>query len=1456
MSSGPVVRWAALVATALGGTVLGAAGAALRTATGRGVVVRAALDALNRGLDGTVSVGVAGGSFTGGLDARDVLLKDLEGRVVARIPRLQVRYRVRDLLGGRVVLGQLKLSSPAVYLIQDSTGALNLERVLRLDRPGGGGARPLIAFRDVDISDGTVTIETAGAADGADRPARTIEHVNARLPYARLSSPLPGARSLRFEIADLRTIVSSPAVDLRGARGAVEILGDSLALDLDEARLPGSVARVRGALTWPRDTLLYALDVRAGRVATEDLQWIMSDLKGGLSGRGNATIRSRSGDVLQVRLTNLALTGTGGGGALRGSLGLVLGPGGHRTLEGTDLMADSLDLEYVRPLLDTLPLAGRLSGRFRGDGPEEQLSVEVDWTFQDSLVPGRPRSRVVGNGVVALGGQAGLAFHDFAVRKALLDMGTVRRLVPLDLLGELDAVGTLNGPWKETEFSGTLRHRDGTLPPTIARGVLRVDNRGDVLGLWTDLSLDSLALEGLRHSYPVLKVGGAFAGDVRLGGYLDSLDLEAHLVGPAGEVTAQGALFLGSHRGAHWLDAAFTRLDLHRLDGDLPVTALRGRLRGRAVLDTAATPQAGGELELGASVVAGTVVDSLRTRFTLADRVFSIDTLSLFAPQLAAWASGGLGLAAGREDTLRVSGRTDSVGVVEPLARWLAPGQFSPGLDSTREGPGRAPSGAAEAAVTITGSTERFALRARVHTPALRWGRLRLRRGEVTGRWQSVERGVVELDGAVDSLAWDGLHVSGVEARLRGRRDSVGWFARSRWGEHAAWLAGGRMRADSLRSEVLIDSLAMLLPSEVWFLAQKARLMVSDSVVALDSTALESASGGAKLTLWGSVPRTGLGDLAVSLDRIPLADAWALAQRDPAEISGVLSGTLTLAGPARDPVMQGKAALQDAAFRGFRAPYLDGEFEYRARRLGGAFALWRGGQRVLGISLDLSLDLALRDAPKERKLPGPLSIRVRADSVDLGFVEAMVPAARQTGGRLSADLGIAGTWRGPELTGTVAVTDGAATFPALGVRHEGLYGRLTLRGDTIRVDTLSIRSGDGVAAAQGFVRLAELTRPMLDLRVRARDFRVVDVRDYLSFSASGEVALRGPVYGATLTGRGTVPNGVLYFTDLITKQVMNLEDTRYADIIDTSLVRRAGLREAFENRFLDSLRINGLVLNTGSEVWLRSTEGNFQLTGDLTVSKVADRYRMDGTLETPRGTYRLPLTTSVRSDFTVTRGQLQYFGTPDLNAVVDIDARHVVRRPDQNVTVNVHIGGTLYTPNLTLTSDIRPPISETEIISYLLFGAPSFQALAEGGRNRELLNTASAAVRSAAAAFSGQLERSLITDLGVPLDFFQIRPGDVLGQGLSGTEIAFGKQVTMFGLPTFWTWSPRICPQQMTGVADLIRELGISAELRLSSQWRLAASRDPVGPCTGLVSPAGSTLRHQLGLDLFWQRTY
>ena len=78
---------------------------------------------------------------------------------------------------------------------------------------------------------------------------------------------------------------------------------------------------------------------------------------------------------------------------------------------------------------------------------------------------------------------------------------------------------------------------------------------------------------------------------------------------------------------------------------------------------------------------------------------------------------------------------------------------------------------------------------------------------------------------------------------------------------------------------------------------------------------------------------------------------------------------------------------------------------------------------------------------------------------------------------------------------------------------------------------------------------------------------------------------------------------MLYFADLVNKRIIDLEDPSIADLVDTTLIRRENLGAKFQNRFLDSLRIDDLRVEMGSDVWLRSAEANIQLEGRVRVSK-------------------------------------------------------------------------------------------------------------------------------------------------------------------------------------------------------------------------------------------------------------
>jgi hypothetical protein len=230
-------------------------------------------------------------------------------------------------------------------------------------------------------------------------------------------------------------------------------------------------------------------------------------------------------------------------------------------------------------------------------------------------------------------------------------------------------------------------------------------------------------------------------------------------------------------------------------------------------------------------------------------------------------------------------------------------------------------------------------------------------------------------------------------------------------------------------------------------------------------------------------------------------------------------------------------------------------------------------------------------------------------------------------------------------------------------------------------------------------------------------------------------------------------------------------------------------------------------------------------------------------LSAVRGTYVLRLGPAISREFRVQRGEVRYLGTPDMNATLDIDAEHTVRTfRGEGVRVQAHIGGTIQNPEVTLSSDLATNVSDTEIISYLLFGAPSVQAFAgQGGRNdRSAFQQGAERVVD---ALAGGLETGLTSGLGIPLDYLRITPGR-FESGLSGTEIMVGKQLDILGRASFLTASPRVCPQ------DQLKQIGASIETWLTNHWLIVASIDPLKGCE---APASGTTAYQLGADVFWE---
>src|SRR5204863_9895675 len=148
----------------------------------------------------------------------------------------------------------------------------------------------------------------------------------------------------------------------------------------------------------------------------------------------------------------------------------------------------------------------------------------------------------------------------------------------------------------------------------------------------------------------------------------------------------------------------------------------------------------------------------------------------------------------------------------------------------------------------------------------------------------------------------------------------------------------------------IVDSLAVLLPSGVWFLERPTALTFGDSVLHAYSASLTKAAGAGRLTVSGDRPSQGPIDARVSLDGFPLTGIYALMQSDTLGVAGALTATMVANGTRANPLYSGSFAFSNASFGSFRAPFMDGIIDYRNRRLHGGVELWRSGQQVLNFT--------------------------------------------------------------------------------------------------------------------------------------------------------------------------------------------------------------------------------------------------------------------------------------------------------------------------------------------------------------------------------------------------------------------------------------------------------------------------------------------------------------------------
>jgi translocation and assembly module TamB len=697
---------------------------------------------------------------------------------------------------------------------------------------------------------------------------------------------------------------------------------------------------------------------------------------------------------------------------------------------------------------------------------------------------------------------------------------------------------------------------------------------------------------------------------------------------------------------------------------------------------------------LGSGRYEGLSLDSFRTRLGLSAGTLTVDSLDVRSNLGAATAAGTIGLfgsGASAPSALRVQATLSDLA---PLDSTFGLGGL--GLDS------------GQVTLSVEGTRDRPSLRADVTGSGLAIG------GRRVGVVHGSARGELAPDGSVTTgdgdLFLERVYAPGNPAsnvRIQGSyrdqeldlraqvdqygRRSVRVAARAYPGD-----SGGRVELDTLDARSETKSWSLVHPVRISYGTQ---LLVDDFIL---------SSGGRRIAVDGKVDRQGEQRLAVQLDSFPVG--WLAAIAGLPSLEGEINGSVALGGAAASPRLTGE---------------LDVALESRGKAVGRTRArLDWAGPSGLGIDLGLfhpkgdslrvtgqvplALSLAADSGLVSRIPNGTLKLDSRAEDFRLDLIEPMLDplTVKSLRGRLSVDAHAQGTLSSPELSGRIHLADAKVILPRLGATYDDGQVQAVLEGQAVRLEEARVRAGDGHADARGTIRFEEFPRAAFDIGATLTDFRLADGEN-LGSTVSGKVQLAGTSESPRLEGVLNLRNTDLYLQTA--NRESSAEEVELTPEDRRTLERRFGVTPDRRRRDALAPWALDLGLKLGDNSWVRRRTNPavaVEVSGQLEVRKAPQQaLTVFGTVRPLAGRSFVDI---LGRRFEVTSGEVALNGPLD-SIRLDVQAEY---RADSGgsdtpsgviITTQVSVDSGL----LTVTLGSRPPMSMTDIRSYLATGRPA-----------------------------------------------------------------------------------------------------------------------------------------------------
>jgi TamB, inner membrane protein subunit of TAM complex len=400
--------------------------------------------------------------------------------------------------------------------------------------------------------------------------------------------------------------------------------------------------------------------------------------------------------------------------------------------------------------------------------------------------------------------------------------------------------------------------------------------------------------------------------------------------------------------------------------------------------------------------------------------------------------------------------------------------------------------------------------------------------------------------------------------------------------------------------------------------------------------------------------------------------------------TGKFNGKLTLTGAPGSPIIDGQIALSAGKINDIPIQTLTTTLNYRTEQAQVAGYLeigplhsrlvWKGS-----VPVKISL-LPFVFAPGK----DGLDLRLHSERVNLSLLTSISKEVQTAEGSLDLVAEARGNPLQPRFSGYVRWRAGSLKLFHAGTPYSLAPGEIRLQGDRIVIPGLVLQS-DGTIRLSGEIGLAG--GPQAKARLQADNFLVMD-RGGNEVWTNGFIDLKGPLSALVATGHLTVPKA-------------QFRPTFFRGPIDPDVILlpakpKPQAEAAMAPAIYRNLRVDIILENSGN-VWLIDRMGKVEMLAHLKIRKdPGQNLAMAGEVQALKGT--LDIEDRV---FTVKRAVLRMPGVAGKPITIDGQAVHDMDEISLVLTVN----GTMSNPKIRLES--LPPLPPADVLSYLVFGAPS-----------------------------------------------------------------------------------------------------------------------------------------------------